>query len=410
MSAGLESASKKPKIQEAEESFPVGSMVLIQMKPDEFIKKCWDGRRCFEDNGSDLKSNDDVKCFYKMLDKHSLYWVDDWDKPHNIHGIVSTIDSNTGLYHVRILYFKARPGRDGILEVEPLYLQRLHDHSPEKNKFFEDYVLKSINTMFDRICNRHQNIRGNPIEVEYKIRMTKAMTPPTQGHQYFLEVWRHEIPVVENEILRKRLPGEYQTCLEEADKVVQLVALRQFEIIPQAHKKCTAHLSLMETFLPFRQQGFAKLLTGVVFAFAAISDIGQLTVQPLARAMQQIFDNHLNAPYEGDKNTRKYNIDDTMNPFSTNVVKLWDAFQTLVDDTFYLCDSKLKEGKTRRISRPGPGELLRGDLFKQTDFYFNVQYWQATAEYEKWHRDSLDRDGLPQRFSGAANPYLVLTW
>ena len=401
MSAELESASKKQKMQEAEELFPVGTMVLIQMKPDEFIEKCKESGRCFENNGSDLDSNDDVMWFQEMLDRVPFNWVNDWNKPHNMHGIVSTIDSANNLYRVRILCFKARPEHDCVLDVEQRYLQRLHDHSHEKNEFLEGYVLRSINLMLAEICNNEQNIRGNPIEVEYKIRMTKAMTPPMKGHKYFLEVLRHEIPVVENEILMHRLPEEF--ILEEGNKVVQLVASCEFEITPQAGTKCTATLSCLQTFLPFRQQGFAKLLTGVFFAFVAISEIGQLTVQPLAKPTQQIFRKYLHAVYKKNGSSWKYNIGDTTNDRSTNTVDLWNAFQTLVDNTFHLCDSKGKKEKTAPKPRPE-------ELFKPTRFYLNVKYWQATAEYEKWHRDSLDRNGLPQRFSGAANPYLVLTW
>lgn len=361
----------------AESPFKVGTMVMFDMSVEDLVQVCKSSQTCFQ------RQERDADWLYENCREQYLY------------GLVTGITDNAN-NKVRILQFKKLDGIDCEITVKASQLREIKSID-DKMKFIEEYVIAPVKESLQVITNEVQMEQGHPMQVSYSIHIMQAVnnSKPDSVHKYYLEMWRKKNHTIETELQTAR-PDD-NTILPTYNSV-QLVASSDLHITGWGLHDSEIALQLLSTNLPFRRQGYAKLLTGIVLSIAAIADVHSLYVHAMSLPTRKILLDTVGEPTDRAPGSTEFeyalNDEHSKEPNIQLRLKLWEAYQGIVETAFRF---HLPDEIPLQVPSPS-------SFFKETSFYWNIPYKQATDKAEEFYRVK----GMPQRFAGEVNPYVVL--
>ena len=323
-----------------------------------------------------------------------------------IYGVVTEYNIIRQKYIVALLHFKISENRIKHPETKIICDAsdfNAYDMDTDKYKIlhiFKSQVLSKINSMLEVSCHQSQAItihNPTPIEVKYKISIEQTVSEPKV--KYCLRVIRCETDIIK----RKNLQSlGHNTLLSMSDSVAivaeAIFAFGETEIEPvsdsddETSDTCVS-LDYLKTYLPFRQQGFAQLLTGMVAAIAVMANVDHFTVDAASDHTKKIFKNNFDSLKLGKLSDSSYWVYAVKSKsiIDNSQMKLWQAYQNIVEKMF-----GMHHRKDSRFQNKQKWQL--------TDFYWDIPYVQATNVQEEIE---ANQKALVQRFSNMMNPYIV---
>ena len=258
---------------------------------------------------------------------------------------------------------------------------------------FENYILEPINKMLKVSCQHSPTqtvLNPNNMKINYEISLHQIMTY-SDSQTYRLQVTRRQTDVLKKENHCNR--EDELLSMSDSKAIVAEACFSKENTLRAGPLWNSICLDKLKTYLPFRQQGFAELLTGLVASIAVMANVDHFTVNPVSEHTKKIFDNNFQALFLPDFSTFDYLVFAVKsNSLKDSQIILWQAYRKIVEKMF------------RMHLRTDDDQFQDAQKWHSTEFYCEADYVQATNVKEEIE---ANRKTLVQRFSNMMNPYMV---